>query len=273
MKRYYDTKERRLVYCDQAATPDFWDQNWDGQFPGRDGLLAFSESQWANTTAKYLEPADGPVLEGGCGMGHHVAALRNLGFQAIGIDYAPKTVQRLNEIVPELDIREGDVRNLDFPDDTFAGYWSLGVIEHFWDGYESIADEMKRVLRVGGVLFLAFPFVNPVRRWKARLGLIPGWRGNSCPDGFFQFALDADAVAQHFEGLGFELLAKDAVIFQGGMGEEFPNLNRHHSRLVKSESRNLLFRLYRRVVHSIWARLARGCGYSVLLILQQRASS
>ena len=47
---------------------------------------------------------------------------------------------------PQLDVSYGDVRALEFEDDSFDGYWSLGVIEHFPDGYEDIGQEMTRVI-------------------------------------------------------------------------------------------------------------------------------
>lgn len=30
MKRYYDSASDRIVWIDQEATPDFWDDRWDG---------------------------------------------------------------------------------------------------------------------------------------------------------------------------------------------------------------------------------------------------
>ena len=124
-------------------------------------------------TRKYLRPVDGVILEGGCGDAVHVAALAASGYRCIGIDSAEQTVSALQSAFPELDVRLGDVRHLDFDDAAFAGYWSIGVIEHFWDGYGPIVQEMSRVVRTGGYLFLTFPYMSPVRRLKARLGLYP----------------------------------------------------------------------------------------------------
>jgi len=50
-----------------------------------------------------------------------------------------------------------DVRKLNFPDHYFDGYWSLGVIEHFYKGYDEIIHKIYRVLHPGGFLFLTVP--------------------------------------------------------------------------------------------------------------------
>ena len=112
-------------------------------------------------------PAGARVLEGGCGRGNKVAALANAGFEAIGVDFAADSVRQARLDYPGLDIREGDVRALPFTAEFFDGYWSIGVIEHFWEGYDSILAEASRVLRPGGFLFLTAPWLSPYRRSKA----------------------------------------------------------------------------------------------------------
>ena len=67
-------------------------------------------------------------------------------------DSAEDVVKKINALVPELDIRQGDVFNLQEEDQSLDGYWSLGVIEHYFDGYDGISNEMKRVLKKDGVL-------------------------------------------------------------------------------------------------------------------------
>lgn len=101
------------------------------------------------TLRKYLPGEKGIILEGGCGRAQHVYCMKYNGYNAVGVDFAERTVRAVNEAVPELDVRKCDVRNLPFRDGEIAGYWSIGVIEHFWDGYNEILDEMARVIRDG----------------------------------------------------------------------------------------------------------------------------
>ncbi len=115
-------------------------------------------------------------------------------------------VERINKEFPELKVYLGDVRKLSFSDNEFDGYWSLGVIEHFYDGYGEILSEMSRVIKPGGKLFLVFPAFSPYRRLKAALGLYPKFlESESNKSNFYQFALSWRTVASDLENLGFEL--------------------------------------------------------------------
>lgn len=204
--RYFDEQNKRLIYIGEQATPGFWDRQWKTKEEIRRAVIDLKSTYVTRVTRKCLTPDDGIILEGGCGRAKHVAALVNNGYQCIGVDFAQQTVEMINEAVPELDVRLGDVRHLDFEDASFAGYWSLGVIEHFWNGYESISSEMARVIKSGGYLFLTFPYMSPLRKLKARFGLYPKWDKEQSPTHFYQFALNHKSVIQDFTRYGFELV-------------------------------------------------------------------
>ena len=51
-------------------------------------------------------------------------------------------------------------------------YWSLGVIEHFFNGYKEIAEEANRILKNKGFIFLTFPSMNILRKQKQNLDYI-----------------------------------------------------------------------------------------------------
>src|SRR5205085_6450543 len=180
----------RLIYLDEKATPQFWDQHWneEGEPPRRnrrDDVVTVSRS--------HLSPGS-RILEGGCGRGDKVKALADAGFCAIGVDFAEQSVRQAKLHFSDLDIRLGDVRALDFPDQTFDGYWSVGVIEHFWNGYGEILAEAARVLKQRGMLFLTAPWLSPYRRRKVRAGGYPSMDFSSEPPAFFQFALGRNEV-------------------------------------------------------------------------------
>jgi SAM-dependent methyltransferase len=110
---------------------------------------------------------------------------------------------------PEVQPTLGDVRNLPFKDERFDGYWSLGVIEHFYDGYDEILREMHRVIRKDGYLFLTFPHMNRLRKIKAGKGLYAIWSGDvHLVADFYQFVLDECRVIGNFERNGFKLVYK-----------------------------------------------------------------
>lgn len=206
MQRYYDRKNKRLIYLGKKPSPVFWDTHWEMAKNAARNIVNTTRTFASLVTPKFLKPEHGIILEGGCGRGQNVAALVNQGYKCIGIDWAEKTVSMLNKYAPELDIRQGDVRKLPFPDNYFAGYWSVGVIEHFWEGYEPIALEMARVIKQGGFLFLSFPYMSPLRKLKAVLGLYESWEGEQAEGGFYQFVIEKNGVTGYFEKLGFSLV-------------------------------------------------------------------
>ncbi|MEW6219570.1 MAG: methyltransferase domain-containing protein [Thermodesulfobacteriota bacterium] len=158
---------------------------------------------------------------------------------AAAVTLACRKDTMVQQAAPDLDIRLGDVRGIDLPSDSLAGYWSLGVIEHFWEGYEAIGREGARVLRPGGHLFLAFPFMNGHRQQRLAPRL-PVWQAAEPPPGFYQFALAVEGVVRDFEGWGFQLLARSCSGVLFGWQDDVPALqspvrwwlkHRHGSRL------------------------------------------
>jgi len=214
--RYYLTDYRALAYFQQAATPEFWDKHWNKVDLQTYLRRSKNDRLFIPLVKKYL-PKQSVVLEGGCGRGQIVHALQYQGFKAIGVDFAFETIKRIKEAVPELDVRHGDLRALELPDASLDGYVSVGVIEHFWNGYEAILKEMYRTLKVGGFLFVSFPYLSPLRRLKVFFKMYPSAHKHdldSQANTFYQFALSARRTQADFEALGFQMkkfLAYDGI--------------------------------------------------------------
>jgi SAM-dependent methyltransferase len=210
LSRVYLTDIHTLAYFQQAATPEFWDRQWQVGDLRTWLQTRRAEDLHIQAVKRYLPPGS-IVLEGGCGRGQMVYALQVNGYQAIGIDFAARTVQAIRQVMPELNVLLGDVRNLPVADGFLDGYVSVGVIEHFWEGYNPILDEMYRTLRPGGFLFISFPHMSPLRRWKVRLGVYPIGKKTEYAtrrDIFYQFALPDGQVRRDLERLGFRLLER-----------------------------------------------------------------
>lgn len=192
-----------MVLLGKKASPAFWDKHWSV-----DDFTVKIEKSKNNSfilenTRRFLKK--GKILEGGCGMGINVYCLHYNGYAAFGVDFAKKTVRKINEYFPELNVSPGDVRNLQFEDNFFDGYWSLGVIEHFFEGYDSIVKEMKRVLKKGGYLFLTYPYMSPLRKLKVNVKIYRNFKEDIKPDDFYQFVFDPSSVKKDFEKYGFRL--------------------------------------------------------------------
>ena len=110
------------------------------------------------------------ILDAGCGIGKLTLPLIEFGYDAIGIDYDPRLIDKVHDEVPEHKHRfkEMDARHLVYPDKTFSFYLSPGVVEHFQDtDQDRILVEAKRVLKDNGKLLLIVPYMNTVKKIKA----------------------------------------------------------------------------------------------------------
>ena len=118
---------------------------------------------------KYM-PYNGVVLEAGCGLGRYVEFLLRRGFNIVGVELSQDTVDAVRALAPHLDVRRGDVSELDFEHDSISGIISLGVVEHFVAGPEKPLRETFRALKPGCYAVITVPSFNYIRRIKYLLG-------------------------------------------------------------------------------------------------------
>jgi SAM-dependent methyltransferase len=262
-KRYYDREHNRLVYTGGPADPPYWDRYWWNQgeripyadrIPHRNPIL--------NKVREHL-PRGSVVLEGGSGLAHQSWYLSRLGFVSIALDYAGATLARVRQRIPEVRPVQGSVFELPFRDCVFDGYLSLGVIEHYFEGFDLAATEMARCLRPEGILFLTFPHMSRLRRLKAVAGWYTEWpRSDTSPTDFYQFALDEQRVCEHYQSLGFRYL--EAVRFLGATGLE--NEIICVRKIIRKEGH--LSRYFRILVDSSFRWLSSHC---ILIVLKKQS--
>ena len=130
----------------------------------------YSQYWWSNRyyakLARRHGPAQGRVLELGCGMGHLLAWLADR-YQVVGADINPWALVQARHNVPEGQflLLAGD-EPYAFPDGAFAIVVAKHVVEHLTHPEQAIA-EMSRVLKPGGLLVLATPNLSsPMRTRK-----------------------------------------------------------------------------------------------------------
>ena len=129
----YWPNAKRLVYLEGKATPQFWDHRWQAE--GKPGPVNLKD-EVVTVTEKYL-PRGARLLEGGCGRANKLKAISAAGYPATGVDFAQDTVRQARLHYPDLDIRQGDVRSLDFPDGSFRRLLVLGRHRTFLGGLRS----------------------------------------------------------------------------------------------------------------------------------------
>lgn len=219
LMRCYDRLNNRLVFVGKAAEEGYWDRHWSSE--NFEKFIRIRNNRFIiKNTKKYLS-FNSKILEGGCGRGDKVYALFSHGYDAYGVDYAKDTVAKVNHHAPELKVRSGDVRKLDFEDGFFDGYWSLGVIEHFYDGYDTILREAHRVLKRQGYFFVTVPVISWLRRKKIRMARYPEYNEDlHLKMGFFQFVFDSKGLISCFHERGFKLISSRRLDGIKGLKDE-----------------------------------------------------
>jgi SAM-dependent methyltransferase len=206
------------VFTSAAASgdrPEFWDQNWDTQTLDDAEAVCERDPVWPLV----MREVEGRrvFLEGGCGQGQWVRYLAARMPQAIGVDFAPRTIERLKAQHPTLDFRVGDVRSFQLPDRSVDTYYSAGVVEHFESGPELALAEAHRVVRPGGTFLCSVPDASPLRRALYRreesVHRAIGWtvarvtdtRSAEPPEGtkFFQYMFTEDEFRARLTSAGF----------------------------------------------------------------------
>jgi ubiquinone/menaquinone biosynthesis C-methylase UbiE len=165
---------------------DFIKQFWDAQAEEH-GTGA--TASWGDEFAVGLEvetiggciPAGARVLDVGCANGH--ATLRYLehgAAEVVGVDYSEPMIdqaQRARDAAGDPDkitFRVGDVRHLDFPDDSFDFVCTTRVLINLpnWAEQARGVRECLRVCRPGGTVVLSEAFWEPLMRLNAMRALV-----------------------------------------------------------------------------------------------------
>lgn len=259
----YDAENKRIIQFGKIATPHYWDEFWD--LDNLEYVIKNDKDNKfiLNILKKYVKKK-GKILEGGCGRGQVVYCMYYHNYDVIGIDFAKNTVSNVKKTVPEVDVRYGDVRDLPFPDNFFKAYWSLGVIEHFKEGYMDALDEMYRVLDEDGYLFLTFPYISPLRLLKIKLGQYKPFYNNYID--FYQFIFDPKIVISDFNKKGFILVEKYPIDGIKGLKDEIRFFELILQRIYDYSGNNTFLNSIKFVLDKLLVKLS---GHIIFLVLKK----
>jgi len=138
-----------------------------------------------------------PACDLGCGPGQVARYLHERGVRVSGVDLSPVMVNHARRLNPGIEFRQGDMLSLDDEDGTWDGiaafYSIIHVPRHRVVG---ALREIKRVLRPGGLLLLAFHIGDDILH-------LDDWWGQKVSVDFFFF--QPEEMRGFLESAGFEV--------------------------------------------------------------------
>jgi SAM-dependent methyltransferase len=176
------------LYYSGSPQTDHWEGMWTARTVEQEQDACDIELPPRDLLLSYL-PKGGRVLDAGCGFGKWLVYLARRGYDIVGIDSSELAIAGLKEYDGSLQVEVGDILHIEYPDDSFDAYVSMGVVEHFEGGPMAALAEARRVLKPGGLAFVSVPTVNHVRQVIRRpmrnainafplaaIDLVAGWR-------------------------------------------------------------------------------------------------
>lgn len=224
-------EQGRLAFYGREADAAAWDEHWaETVTPEKYAIAEKGRLGSLETVFERWLPREGKILEGGCGAGVRLLAIRAHGWDVEGVEWASETVHRAQACRPGLPIRVGDVTALDVPDGYYSAYISLGVVEHRQEGPEPFLQEAYRILKPGGVALISVPSLHPIRFLKAKLGRYHGPKEGYQ---FYQYAFSQDEFQALLVAEGFDIVT--SVPYDGfkGLSDEVPVLRLLLRQLVR----------------------------------------
>ncbi len=112
-------------------------------------------------------PNTGDALDLGCGNGKTVIGLRESGYRVTGIGFSEVAIDYCKRTFPDSEFRVASVTDIPFEDGSFDYVTAVHVLEHLNDEeLERTVEEIRRVLRPDGYVFVRFFTVNDMRSAK-----------------------------------------------------------------------------------------------------------
>jgi SAM-dependent methyltransferase len=133
----------------------------------------------------------------GCGPGQVARYLHERGVEVCGVDLSPGMVEQARRLNPSIEFRRGDLMALDVPDGAWTGVAAFYSIIHTprSDVIRALR-EIRRVLRPGGLLLLAFHLGDEIIH-------LDEWWGQRVSVDFFFFR--CEEMAGYLRAANFEV--------------------------------------------------------------------
>lgn len=124
----------------------------------------------------------GRLLDVGCGNGRFLDTMHELGWEVVGVEPDAQAVKIAQDQFG-LNVYEGLLEEVGFPDDTFDAVTMNHVVEHLHDPISTLR-ECQRVLKKSGQLVMVTPNIESLGHRLYRVA----WRGLEVPRHLFLFS-------------------------------------------------------------------------------------
>lgn len=209
----------------EAVNTQQWNDNFAVLMESRLGWLYRKLMLRRSRFAELVSDKSKRIIDIGCGYGATLAYFWSQGYRnlaAIEPDaHLTKTIQ--SQIT--VDLRHCKAEKIEFPDASFDVVFIYGILHHLsgFDAYWAACDEVERVLKPGGTVFI----IEPGRYWVI-LMLEPIFKTLGLVSKTFKAfgqTMDEERVEQHFFlknhgkvrdyllGKGFKVLVDDYLIY------------------------------------------------------------
>jgi tellurite methyltransferase len=162
------------------------------------------------------------ILDAGCGGGRNLRYLLESGYEVFAVDRLPEAIAQVRELAarraPSLspeNFRLEPVEHMGFASDRFDRVLSSAVLHFARDEehWNAMVDEMWRVLRPGGILFVRLASTVGI---ESRIVRLDG-RYYHLPDGSDRFLVDDAILERKTDSLGGELVEPIKSVVVHGM--------------------------------------------------------
>ena len=196
------------VFLWGSKSPIEWSQAaW--RLEGESSPISCEHEMVCDVLRRHL-PQDGRIVDAGCGSAKWPIYLRAHGYRCVGVDVSLDACRLARTLDAGLPVVQADTQVAPLRKASADVVLSFGVVEHDEAGPLAGLRELRRILKVGGLLVLTVPFDNLSRRLVVNHVLsYVTWRRRraSMRLGFVEYRFTKRELRRFLRETGFEPVA------------------------------------------------------------------